>query len=115
MRSIAQVPDRLVKLPGRPAWQRGLVRYRGDSVLVADLGLLLGIKAGCEAPRYLLIIGDGRCAFECDSIEDAVPVVSRDVHWGRRTEGRAWLAGLLADRMCALLDADAIAGKIRHG
>lgn len=115
MRSICLVPDKLVKVPGKPDWQRGLVRYRGDLVQVADLGSLLGIKASCVAPRYLLIIGDGLCAFECDRIEDAIPVVSQDVRWSSRGEGRAWLAGLLADQMCTLLDADAIVQRIRHG
>ncbi|MCG6967365.1 MAG: chemotaxis protein CheW [Chromatiaceae bacterium] len=116
LRSIAPLAERLTGVAGRPAWQLGLLRYRGRPVLVTDLGPLLGIQARCAAPRYLLVIGDGRTAVACDQIEQAVVVGTGDVRWRAAAAGRAvWLAGLLLRQMCAVLDADVIDERIRHG
>jgi chemotaxis signal transduction protein len=115
MRSVSLLPDRLTRIPGQPKWQLGLVRYRGQSVTVADFGLLIGVQARCVSPRFLLLIGDGRGAIACDEIEDAVLVERKTVRWARSDVERAWLAGLMTEQMCSLVDGDMVSAKIRHG
>ncbi|MCB1723700.1 MAG: chemotaxis protein CheW [Gammaproteobacteria bacterium] len=115
MRGVAPGEERLGKIPGLPAWHLGAMHSRGALVNVADLGQLVGIDAHCTALRYLLLIGDGRVALGCDALEDAVVVDSAQVRWQRHQRaGRAWLAGLLVQQMCLLLDADALAQAMRH-
>lgn len=115
MRGVFESPDRLTRVPAQPAWHLGLVRHRGQSVVVADFGLLMGLQARCSAPGYLLLVGDGQGAIACDEIEDAVEVDPHTVRWARATVGKAWLVGLMTQQMCCLLDADAVAEGIRHG
>ena len=115
MRSVALLPDGRVRLPGQPSWHLGVTRLRGGPVLMADLGLLVGVEAHCRAARYLLVIGDGNVALVCDRIDDASLISPEQVRWRGRDRDRAWLAGLLSEAMCVLLDADAIAAQIRHG
>lgn len=115
MRSVALLPEDRVRLPGQPSWHLGVTRLRGGQVLMVDLGLLVGIEARCSAARYLLVVGDGNVALVCDRIDDAALVRPEQVRWRRRGGGGAWLAGLLSEAMCVLLDADAIAAKVRHG
>ncbi len=114
MCSVTRIPDRLTQVPAQPAWHRGVARYREESVVVADLGLLLGLRTACPDPAYLLVIGDGREAIACDAVEEAVVVTADQVRW-RRAAGQPWLSGLLVDHMCGLLDAEVIGRRIRHG
>ena len=113
--SVLSAPDRLTRVPGRPAWHLGLARYRGRLVTVADLGLLLGLQASCNTPRYLLMIGIGDVAIACDGIEDAVPVDPASVRWPRPGAEKTWWAGLMTAQMCVLVDADPVNDEIRHG
>ena len=71
LHSVALLPDRVTALPAQPRWQRGVVRYRGSTVVLADLGVLIGVAARCESARYMLVFGDGGQALACDGIEDA--------------------------------------------
>ncbi|HOP16804.1 MAG: chemotaxis protein CheW [Gammaproteobacteria bacterium] len=115
LHSVALLPDRVTALPAQPRWQRGVVRYRGRTVVLADLGVLIGVAAQCESARYMLVFGDGGQALVCDGIEDAVLVGKDDMRWSRRRQQRAWLLGLLVAQMCVLLDPDVVANGIRHG
>lgn len=115
LHSVALLPDRVAALPAQPRWQRGVVRYRGSTVVLADLGVLIGVAARCESARYMLVFGDGGQALACDGIEDAVLVGKDDMRWSRRRQQRAWLLGLLVAQMCVLLDPDVVANGIRHG
>lgn len=115
MRSVALLPDRVTALPVQPRWQRGVVRYRGGNLALADLGVLIGVAARCESARYMLVFGDGGQAVMCDDIEDAVLVNTSEVRWRRERQHRAWLLGLLVGQMCVLLDPDVVANGIRHG
>lgn len=115
MHSVSVLPHRLARVPGQPDWHRGIARHRGRAVVVADIGELLGLHTRCRAAQYLLAIGDGGAALVCDRIEDASTVDVDAVRWRDPAAGRAWLAGLLVGEMCALLNPDAVSGKIRHG
>lgn len=115
MRGIVAMPDRLTRIPAQPAWHLGVARYRGQSVVVADFGLLTGVQARKAEPRYLLMIGDGDVAITCDGIEDEIGVEPQHVSWAKPDSARAWLAGLLTDQMCGLLDTDVLSGQVRHG
>ena len=115
MHSVASLPERRTRLPSQPPWHLGLIHYRERPVVLVDLGLLIGVRARCVAPRYVLVIGDGSRAVVCDQIEDAVLVCPRQVRWHRESADRTWLAGFLAQQMCVLLDAGALDESIGHG
>lgn len=115
MRSVAPIDSEPTRLPGRPSWQLGIMSSRGQSVMLVELGGLTGIEARCQALRYALVIGDGDLAVACDEVEQAVLVENIGVRWSARRSERAWLAGLLVDQMCLLLDGEALASGIRHG
>jgi len=115
MCSVSALPAQLARVPAQPAWHLGVARHRGRPVVVADIGLLLGLQTRCEAPRYLLVIGDGHAALACDRVEDAAAIGADAVRWRDPAAGRAWLAGLLVREMCALLNPAAVDEEMRHG
>jgi purine-binding chemotaxis protein CheW len=115
MRGVSLMPDKKTRLPGRASWHLGMIRVRNASVALVELGALLGIDAACEQPGYLLLIADGSAAIACDRIGEAVTIEPDRVRWRRCAGQRIWLAGMLSDEMCLLLDAEALGEMIRHG
>ena len=115
MSSVALMPRRLHVLPSGPDWELGVARMHDVSVVIADLGGLLDIHAPCEAPRYLLLVGEGRAAISCDQLEDAVLVDADRVRWPKGGRVQPWLAGLLTRQMCVLIDPLVVEESIRHG
>jgi purine-binding chemotaxis protein CheW len=115
MSSVALIPQRLHRLPSGPDWELGIARMRNVSVVIADLGGLLGIAAACEGPRYLLLVGEGSTAVTCDQLEDAVLVHGDQVRWPKGARAQPWLAGLLTGQMCVLIDPLVVERAIRHG
>ena len=115
MRSVAPIDIEPSRLPGRPPWQLGIMPSRGQAVMLVELGGLIGVEARCHALRYALVIGDGDLALACDEVEQAVLVEKTGVRWSTRRQQRTWLAGLLVEQMCLLLDGEALASGIRHG
>lgn len=63
---------------------------------------------------HLLLIGDGRWGLRCDSLAGALELDTTDIRW-RSWEGkRPCLAGTTLDRLCMLLDVEAVLREIRH-
>jgi purine-binding chemotaxis protein CheW len=115
LRGVASLPPGQTVVPGTASWHLGLVRIRGETVTVADLGGLAGIDVECGQGRYLLLVADGDAAVLCDAVDDAALIEPAQVRWYRGSGERNWLAGLLAEQMCVLLDGSVLGDMIRHG
>jgi purine-binding chemotaxis protein CheW len=115
MARVALMPDRLNRMPAQPDWHLGVARLNGVPVVVAELGRLFDAEFRCANPRYLLMVGDGRTAVICDLIEDPLTVESDQVRWRAPKGHREWMAGVLIQELCMLLDPVAIDSAIRHG
>lgn len=110
--SIGSCPSEISALPSQPNWHLGVASYRGRKLVVVDLPRLLGIAVADtnEVPRdkcYVLVIGNGRFGLRCDVLADPVSILPERVRWSSKAPGN-WLAGLLPDHMCSLLNPDGI-------
>lgn len=115
MARVALMPERLSRMPAQPDWFVGIARSHGLSVVVAELGGLVDAGFRCMNPRYLLVLGNGSTAVVCDLIEDPLTVESDQVCWRSPSGRRDWMAGVLVEELCMLLDPEAIDIAIRHG
>lgn len=114
MAAVTPSPAHLGRLPGQPAWALGVARVRGRNVMVVDLGGVVGIATHCRQPRYLLVVGDGSAAVACDRVDDVETVEPAKVRWPAKPAPGQWLAGLLLQHLCALIDPVALENVIRH-
>jgi purine-binding chemotaxis protein CheW len=94
----------------------GAIPWNGGQVPVVDTARLVlpqdrAAKLGADSAercRHLLIVDDGRCALGCNNVADVVELADVEIKW-RTAEGkRPWLAGIAAQRRCALLDVDGL-------
>ncbi len=107
--------ERVTPLPGHKPWFLGLREYQGQQVRLIEVAKVIELRdeqADAAQHGKVILIGDGRWGLACDEIAEVVTLAPAAVKWRGRTGSRPWLAGTVIERMCALLDADALAAML---
>lgn len=108
-------------LPGQPEWLKGVMLYREQKINVVDTALWVmpekydqGLAEKLNY-QYVIMLGNSHWGLACDTLVNTIALEQDDVKW-RETEGkRPWLAGLIKQHMCALLDVDALIALLAKG
>lgn len=99
-------------VPGTPRHVLGLLSHQGRNVRVVDAGRLIvsGDEAMREAPTggYVVLLANSDFGLACDQVREMVDVDPAEVRWRRGNVRRSWFAGIISERMCALLDIDGL-------
>jgi len=103
----------VVGVPAQPAWHRGVMRYREQKLVLADIGRLLNLQVGEIGGAYVLVIGDGRVGLSCDALEEQITLQAESVKWRQAGDKRDWIHGVLSDHMCVLLNLDEVASRMK--
>ena len=108
-------------LPGQPQWLKGVMLYREQKINVVDTARwVMPEKYDQELAerldyQYVIMLGNSHWGLACDTLVNTIALEQDDVKW-RETEGkRPWLAGLIKQHMCALLDVDALIALLAKG
>jgi purine-binding chemotaxis protein CheW len=108
-------------LPGQPEWMKGVMLYREQKINVVDTALWVmpekydkGLAEKLNY-QYVIMLGNSHWGLACDTLVNTIALEQDEVKW-RETEGkRPWLAGLIKQHMCALLDVDALTALLAKG
>ena len=102
----------LTPLVGRPDWFLGLMVHEPANINVVDTGLyILGDKYRPELVdnyRYVIRIGDTAWGLACTDLCATRGLNQDEVSWYDSNPRRPWLAGIIKDDRCALLNAQAL-------
>lgn len=108
-------------LPSKPQWYRGVMLYREQKINVVDTARWVMPEKYDEKLeetlnyQYVIMLGKSSWGLACETLVNTVTLDQDDVKW-RSTEGkRPWLAGLIKQHMCALLDVDAMVALLAQG
>lgn len=108
-------------LPGKPAWYKGVMLYREQKINVVNTAMWVMPEkydqqlAETLNYQYVIMLGKSSWGLACESLVNTVALEQDDVKW-RATEGkRPWLAGLIKQHMCALLDVEAMIALLAQG
>ena len=116
--SIAEWDGRLNKIPGQPPWCLGVMRHRGQKVVVLDTGRLLMPERPAQAKRpgrgYVLLVGGGRWGLACDALQRPEMLEADAVKWRQAGAPRPWIAGTVIEKLCLLLEVDALLSHLGH-
>lgn len=114
--------DNIVPMPGHSENFLGLLRHLDQNVKVIDLARLVVPQSGgpdiipaAERVKHILLIDDGRWGLACDSINEIMVLEAQDVRWRTSAGKRPWLAGTIIDKLCALLELDALVNLLETG
>ncbi len=108
------------KLFGRPDWHLGLQTENKKKFNVVDTARWvmpdkISENAEFEDYSYLIILGDSSWALSCNHLLGTSLIYKENVKWRTHAGKRPWLAGLVKDKMCALIHVDALIAMLNHG
>lgn len=108
-------------LPGKPDWYKGVMLFREQKINVVDSAKwVMPEKYDQQLAekldyQYVIMLGKSNWGLACEALINTVSLEQDDVKW-RAAEGkRPWLAGLIKQHMCALLDVDAMIALLAQG
>lgn len=113
--------DKTTSLMGKPDWFKGVMLYRDEKISVVDTALWVMPEKYDEKLKnslnyqYIIMLSNSSWGLMAESLVDTVVLQQDEVKWLDSANKRPWLAGLVKDKMCALLDVDALISLLNEG
>ena len=113
--------DKIGPLFGKPDWYMGVMLHRGAKLNVVDSAKwVMPEKYDEELAqslnyRYLIMLGNSLWGLTSEKLINTVTLTKADVKWRESTGKRPWLAGMVKEKMCALIDVDELISMLNKG
>lgn len=119
--SIAVWDKPALPMPTQPDWHLGVINYRGKNIVIVDTARLIMPEKLVHSAEYRrehhgshFLIIDDRWALSCDAIKETIELAQDDVKWRPVRPSRPWAVGTLIERLCVLLDTEALKREIEQ-
>ncbi len=102
--------DKVGPLIGKPDWFKGIMLHRQQRLNVVDSAAWIMPEkydqtlAETLDYQYLIMLNDSHWGLTCESLVNTLTLSPEEVKWRTQTGKRPWLAGMVKDPMCALLN-----------
>lgn len=106
---------------GQPDWFLGMMTLREEQLRVVDSALWVmpekydDILAQSLNYQYLVMLGESTWGLACETLVSTIAIEPDEVKWRQSNSKRPWLAGIVKDKMCALLNVDALIKLLDQG
>lgn len=108
-------------LMGKPDWFKGVMLHREDKINVVDTAMWVMPEKCDEALKnslnyqYIIMLNKSSWGLMAEHLVDTVTLSQDEVKWLDSSSKRPWLAGLVKEKMCALLDVNALIQLLDDG
>ncbi len=97
------------KVPGQPDWMIGQRFQDNARTFVVDTCRWLMPERHEQLIeqvhyQYLVKLGNSRWSLACEALVDAKPLQRSEIRWRKETDKRRYLAGIVKEKMCVVLD-----------
>ena len=113
--------DKITTLMGKPDWFKGVMLHRDEKVNVVDTALWV-MPEKCDEKmknllnyQYVIMLSESNWGLTAENLVDTVVLKQDEVKWLDAPSKRPWLAGLVKDKMCALLDVSSLIQLLNDG
>ncbi|MEG3768437.1 chemotaxis protein CheW [Alteromonas sp. 14N.309.X.WAT.G.H12] len=113
--------DTISSLVGKPAWFKGVMLHREEKISVVDTAMWVMPEkydqnlAETLNYQYLIMLGDSLWGLASDKLINTVTLTKDEVKWRKSGGKRPWLAGMVKERMCALVDVYQLITMLNNG
>jgi len=113
--------EKIGPLFGKPDWFMGVMLYRESKLNVVDSAKWVMPEKYDENLaqslnyRYLIMLGESAWGLASEKLVNTVNLTSDDVKWRESTGKRPWLAGMVKEKMCALIDVEELISMLNKG
>ncbi len=107
-------------LIGRPAWYLGLQTNRDSQLDVVDtakwvMAEKLRDDSYKEAYQYIVMLGESMWGLACSQLLGTETLSTEKIRWREQVGKRPWLAGMVKEKMCALIHVEALIAMLNAG
>ncbi len=113
--------DKTTTLMGKPEWFKGVMVHRENKINVVDTALWV-MPEKCNQKlkdslnyQYIIMLNNSAWGLMAEHLVDTVTLEQDDVKWLDSPSKRPWLAGLVKNKMCALLDVNSLVKLLDNG
>lgn len=113
--------DKTTALMGKPDWFKGVMLHRDEKISVVDTARWVMPEKCDEALvsalnyQYIIMLSNSTWGLQAEKLVDTVTLKQEDIKWLEPSNKRPWLAGLVKERMCALLDVESLITLLNKG
>ncbi len=113
--------DKVGGLIGKPKWFKGVMLHREQKINVVDTAMWVMPEkydqnlAETLNYQYLIMLGDSLWGLASDKLVNTVTLTKDEVKWREAGGKRPWLAGMVKERMCALIDVYQLIAMLNNG
>ncbi|PSJ46243.1 hypothetical protein C7H85_06255 [Zobellella endophytica] len=109
--------SKITTLFGKPDWFAGVLTERQRQLYVVDTArwAMPGHRAEEKEYQYLVTLGESNWGLSCHQLKGTALLHRDQVKWRASPGSRPWLAGMVKEKMCALLHVDALIGLLEQG
>ncbi|MFT5163137.1 MAG: purine-binding chemotaxis protein CheW [Alteromonadaceae bacterium] len=108
-------------LVGKPDWFMGVMVYRDSKLSIVNTAKWVmpekydnSLENDLEY-QYIIMLDNSPWGLACEKLINTVTLEHDDVKWRETSGRRPWLAGLIKERMCALIDVSALIEMLEQG
>ena len=96
---------RVTSLFGQPGWYKGIMTSREQKMNVVDTAqwVMPGQHLAMDDYNYLIMLGESPWGLACHQLKGTELLHRDQVKWRHQEGKRPWLAGMVKEKMCALL------------
>ncbi|PKG56577.1 chemotaxis protein CheW [Shewanella sp. GutDb-MelDb] len=113
--------ERINHLMGRPHWYLGVQLHREAQLNIVDTcAWVMPEKydqtlAQNVAYKYIVVLQDSNWGLTCESLVNTVKIHKSQVNWRSQAGKRPWLAGVVKEQMCGILNVEALVAMLDSG
>lgn len=113
--------DKVGPLFGKPTWFMGVMLHRDEKLNVVDTAKWVMPEKITEEfsealnYQYLIMLADSSWGLASEKLVNTVTLNKTDVNWRGTDAKRPWLAGMVKERMCALIDVYQLISMLNSG
>ena len=109
------------QLFGKPKWFKGVMLNRDEKLNVVDTARWVmpekydeKLEASLNY-KYLITLGDSQWGLLAEKLINNITLSKEDVKWRTNQSKRPWLAGVIKEKMCALIDVNNLNALLEKG
>lgn len=113
--------EKINQIFGRPSWFHGVQTHRESQLNIVDTCAWVMPEKYDEKLaetvdyQYLVVLEDSNWGLACESLVNTVKVDKSQVNWRSKPGKRPWLAGVVKQQMCGILNVESLIEMLNAG
>lgn len=113
--------EKIGPLFGKPDWFKGVMLHREEKLSVVDTAKWVMPEKYDEKLaetlnyQYLIMLDESGWGLACESLVNTETLQPDDVNWREAHGKRPWLAGMVKQKMCALINVSELVSMLEQG